>query len=404
MLFSRAAVLGALAITSITSTARAYPVDPAKLPVNVGQDPKADHDFTLAYDSEDLKVVYYAPKGGRVAIMNGQPLIGYAVLPSGEGFLNAQLEFGVFGPEKDALFSAITKAGYTPRPLPYTKTEIQPVTPGIDPTTGKQFCEKVTDPATGDVSEECDDSLYTAVQYSRSGPTLGENIAVSASLNKFGAAVYTQMLRGGNALQINMNADYYKAGTAFTATVTVNYSKLFESFHAYAAYHDGVCTDVQLEAFWKNEGLCVGKPASDCSVSIDFVDSRGNHINNATIDPDNKEAQEEVLQAVDRLKDQLEKEMLTPLGPQLGPLDTSKPAYGFKLNAQYEKDNVEKHATFQFKSPNGVNVGHTTIPTGVACILVSSQGDVSRNTGGDCSDYWSGSLGFADILAKQLAH
>src|SRR6185436_18686018 len=109
-------------------------------------------------------------------------------------------------------------AGFTARPFPYTKTVIQPVTPGIDPQTGKRFCQKVTDASTGEVTEECDDSLYSAVMYSQKGPSLGENIAVSASLSKFGAAVYTQMLRGGNALQINMDAEYYKAGTAFTAT------------------------------------------------------------------------------------------------------------------------------------------------------------------------------------------
>ncbi len=387
-----------------SAPANAYPVDPAKVPVNVGQSPAADHNFTLAYDSADPSIVYYAPKGGRVAIMNGLPLVGFATLASGEGFLNAQFEFGVFGPEKQALFDSIQTAGYHPVPFPYTKTAIVPVTPGIDPETGKRFCETITDPATGEVSEECDDSLYSAVMYSRKGPALGEYVALSASLTKFGAAVMGQMLRGGNALQINMDAEYYKAGTAFTAVVTVNYSKLFEQFHAYAAYHDGICTDIQLEAFWKNEGLCFDKPASECAVTIDFTDARGMKINNVTIDPDNADQQKELLQAIDRLRDKLQAEMLTPLGPQLGPLDTSKPSFGFKLNASYERQNVQKHAQFTFKSPNGVNVGRTTIPAGIACVLISPQGDVSRNTGGDCGSYWTGSLGFAEILAKQLQH
>lgn len=400
--------LAAVCLASVSalsaSAAHAYPVDPAKVPVDVGQDPKADHDFTLAFDSADQSIVYYAPKGGRVAIMNGMPLVGFSTIPTGEGFLNAQFEFGTFGPEKEALFQAIQGRGYRPVPFPYTKTAIVPVTPGIDPNTGKRFCQKVTDPATGEESEECDDSLYSAVMYSKSGPALGEYVALSASLTKFGAAIMGSMLRGGNAVQINMNAEYYKAGTAFTAVVTVNYSKLFENFHAYAAFHGGFCTDIQVEAFWRNEGLCFGKPASDCSVNIDFTDARGRKINNVTVDPDFADQQNQLLQVVDRLRDKLEDEMLTPLGPQLGPLDTSKPTYGFKLNAQYERQNVEKHAQFTFKSPNGVNVGHTTIPAGIACVLVSPQGDVSRNTGGDCASYWSGSLGFADILAKQLNH
>lgn len=169
--------LAAVCLASVSalsaSAAHAYPVDPAKVPVDVGQDPKADHDFTLAFDSADQSIVYYAPKGGRVAIMNGMPLVGFSTIPTGEGFLNAQFEFGTFGPEKEALFQAIQGRGYRPVPFPYTKTAIVPVTPGIDPNTGKRFCQKVTDPATGEESEECDDSLYSAVMYSKSGPALG---------------------------------------------------------------------------------------------------------------------------------------------------------------------------------------------------------------------------------------
>jgi hypothetical protein len=388
--------------TTATNTAFAYPVDPAKVPVAVGQSAQADHDFTLAYDSADLSVVYYAPKGGRVALMNGLPLVGFATIATGEGFLNAQLEFGVFGTEKQQLFDAIQSHGYRPVPLPYTKTAIVPVTPGFDPETNSPICEDVTDEATGEVTQECDPTLFTAVVYSKKGPSLGEFVAVSATLNKFGSAIYSQMLRGGNALQINLEADYYKAGTAFTAVVTVNYSKLFEQFHAYAAFHGGICTDIQIETFWKNAGLCFDRPASECAVSVEYTDARGNHINNVTIDPDQAQQQTDLLQAIERLRDTLQKDMLTELGPELGPLDTSKPAYGFKLNASYEKQNIQKHATFTFKSPNGVNVGHTVIPSGIACVSVAQDGTVSRNLAGDCASYWAGSIGFIDLLAKQV--
>jgi hypothetical protein len=398
-----ATVASASAVTSLfAATAYGYPVDPAKVPVAIGQDPSADHDFVLAYDSEDKSVVYYAPKSGRLALMNGLPMIGYAKAPSGEAVLNAQLEFGVFGTEKDTLLSTISKAGFVPRPLPYTRTAITPVTPGIDPNTGHKFCTKVTDPSTGQTSEDCDASLYDVVSYSRSGPTLGENIAISANLSKFGASVYETMLKGGDAIQLDMDAEYYKAGTAFTATVTVNWSKLFESFHAFAGF-SGIIFDVDLETFWKREGLCYGKPASDCSVLVTYTDARGKTIDNVTVDPDDKDAQEALLQAVDRLRDQLQAEMLTPLGPSLGPLDKSKPLFGFKLSAQYEQDNVEKHATFQFKSPNGVNIGHTTAPAGIACVSVGADGTIARSAEGDCAGYWTGSIGFADILAKQVA-
>jgi hypothetical protein len=389
-------------LASFAGTAHAYPVDPSKVPVAVGQSPQADHDFTLAYDSADKSVVYYAPKGGRIALMNGMPLLGFATIPTGEGFLNTQLEFGVFGTEKEQLFSAIKAAGFHPVPFPYLKTAVIPVTPGFDVDTNQAICVEIKDESTGEITKECDPSLFTAVSYSKKGPALGEFVALSATLNKFGAAVYSQMLRGGNALQVNLEADYYKAGTAFTAVVTVNYSKLFEQFHAYAAFHGGICTDIQIETFWKNAGLCFNKPASECAVGVEYTDARGNHINNVTVDPDQEGQQKELLQAIDRLRDKLQDEMLTPLGPSLGPLDTSKPAYGFKLNASYERTNEQKHATFTFKSPNGVNVGHTVIPAGIACVAVTREGDVSRNTTGDCASYWAGSTGFTEILAKQV--
>jgi hypothetical protein len=398
--------LGALCAVGVLAgfagTAHAYPVDPAKVPVAVGQRPQADHDITLAYDSADQSIVYYAPKGGRVAIMNGLPLLGFATIPTGEGFLNAQLEFGVFGTEKQQLFDAITRAGYRPVALPYVKTAIVPVTPGFDVETNAPICVDITDESTGEVTQECDPTLFSAVSYSRKGPSLGEFVALSATLNKFGAAIYSQMLRGGNALQINLEADYYKAGTAFTAVVTVNYSKLFEQFHAYAAFHGGFCTDIQVETFWKNAGLCFNKPASECAVNVEYTDARGNHLNNVTVDPDQATQQKELLQAIDRLRDKLQDEMLTPLGPSIGPLDTSKPSFGFKLNASYERTNMQRHATFTFKSPNGVNIGHTVIPAGIACVAVSREGDVSRNTGGDCASYWAGTIGFREILAKQV--
>jgi hypothetical protein len=308
----------------------------------------------------------------------------------------------VFGTEKKQLFDAIEGAGYKPVPWPYNKTQIMPVTPGFDVETGEPICVDVVDESTGETTQECDPTLFTALSYSKKGPSLGEYVAVSASLNKFGAAIYRQMLNGGNALQINLDAFYYQAGTAFTAVVTVNYSKLFEQFHSYAAFHDGICTDIQIETFWKNAGLCFDKPASECAVSVDYTNERGQHINNVTIDPDQEDQQKQLLQAIDRLRDQLQAEMLTEVGPALGPLDTSKPAFGFKLNVSYEKQNIQKHATFTFKSPNGVNVGHTVIPSGIACVSVAQDGTVSRNLAGDCASYWAGSIGFIDLLAKQV--
>ena len=93
---SLGSVLGVVAGSLLSSSALAYPVDPAKQAVNLAQFPDAARDFTLAYDTANKNIVYYAPKGGRTAALNGMPLVGFAILPNGEGYLNAQLEFGGF--------------------------------------------------------------------------------------------------------------------------------------------------------------------------------------------------------------------------------------------------------------------------------------------------------------------
>ncbi|WP_437622999.1 hypothetical protein [Sorangium sp. So ce1151] len=388
---------GAIALSGV---AEAYVVDPNKEPVPVQLPADLDHDFTLALDSENPKIVYYAPKGGRVALMNGMPLLGLALLPQGSALLNVQLEFGVFGTEAQRLLDTIKGAEYIARPWPYVRTKVVPVTPGYDPVNGKPICTSVIDPTNGE-NQPCSTSIFDSVSYSQVGPSLGEYVALSTVLNKNGAAIFQQFLRSGNAMQLNLEAEYLQAGTAFTAKVIVNFDKVFEQFHRYERNNYWVSRK-QVEDFWTREGLCLDRPPSECGVFIEYTNARGEKVTTVTIDPDNKAQQEEMIQVVDRLRDRLMDEFFVPVGPTLPPVDRSKPWFGYRLNQQYERHQRGQHATFDFKSPRGVNYRKTIIPTGVACVVVSDQGDVSRNTAGDCANYWKGTMGFEEIMAKQL--
>lgn len=382
-----AAVLS-VAASLAASSALAYPIDPAKVPVDLPQDPTAARDFILARDTNNANIVYYAPKTGRTASLNGMPLVGYAVLPTGEGYLNAQLEFGVFGADRQRLLGAIRAAGKTPVVFPYRRTKIVPLTPGIDPETGEEICEEVEDPATGEVMEECSGRLYKQLVFSSKGPSLGEYLAVTAILKPLGAVVFSQLMRQGNALQLNLEGEYFAAGTAFEAIVRVSYDKLFENFRTYASFHGFLCTDIQVETFFQNETTCAGRAPEECGVWIEFKDlTTGQVTNTATIDPDNAEQQTKVLQAAERLADRLRDEMLAPISAALGPLDRSRP-YGFKLDAKYERQKKGLNATFSFKSPQGVNVKETVVPVSFGCVLLSDDGDISRNLNGDCALYW----------------
>ncbi|PTL75653.1 hypothetical protein [Vitiosangium sp. GDMCC 1.1324] len=367
--------------------AGAYPISPSKVPVNIIQDPKINSTFALAYDHANSNIVYYAPKGGRTATMNGMPLIGFALLGNGEGLLNAQMEYGVFGSNKTALFNAITAAGKTPVQWPFRKTKIVPMTPGINPETGEEFCETFEDPVTGETVEECSGKIYREIEYSQKGPTLGENIAMTGLLSKNGAMVTQVMLRQGNALQLNVEAEYLEAGTAFTATVTVKYQKLFQNFHAYAGAK-GFLWKAELETFWRREGLCVGRPPTDCGIWVEYKDQFGNVVTTPTIDPDNAAQQTQVYQAVERFVQSISEQMLAPMSPNLDPVKTGTPSYGFRLDAKFESQQKSVNFTRQFTSPNGVNVAYTAFPVSVGCVLLSTAGDISRNLNGDCALYW----------------
>jgi hypothetical protein len=202
-------------------------------------------------------------------------------------------------------------------------------------------------------------------------------------------------------LQLNIEAEYYEAGDAFTADVTVDYSRMFERFHA-AAGAQGFFTSAQAEALWQKEGLCLDRRPEDCGIKVKLKDGRGREIENVSLDPDSEDGKL-VWQAVQRLVDQIQKDMLTPIGQALSNADSSKPWFGFKVDAKYEKQQKGMTATFHFASPRGVNKGKTVIPTGIACVRINDQGDVSRYSGGDCSHYWEGSYGFQDILAAEAS-
>ncbi len=399
---------------------QAYPMDPNKLPVSDVDLSRVSNPYTLAYDSEDPNIVYYAPRAGRLAELNGQPILGFAVAANGYGFLNAQLTFSSSGEEIDDLLYAIRSKGYTPRVFPFVRTKIKPLVPGIDPETGDQVCASYTDPVTGEEIEECDATLYESIKFSRQGPSMQSNIAISASLNPFGAVLYKNFLRSGNALQINLETLYYKAGDGFTAQVVVDYNKLLQNFHTFASYHNGYCVDIQVETFFKREGLCVDRDPEDCGLFLTVKNSRGDTIPTLTLPPNMSEEEfyaaiddptlenppaeisnaAIVWQAVERLMQTIRDDMLTPIGQRLDEPDT-EPSYGFKLDAKFEQQVKDVVGTFTFSSPNGVNYGTSVIPSGIGCVIVEDSGKVARDLTGDCYGYWDGTVQFGRVLDNQ---
>ena len=400
-MFLHKAVPYALKFAFISSfavtTAQAFPVDPIKVPVSDVNLSGIKSPYTLAYDSTDKKVVYYSPKTGRIATYNGLPQIGFARIPNGRAYLNAQITFDIQSSEREALLGAIRKAGYTPVIMPYVKTTVKPLLQGFDPDTGRVVCAEVADLESGGLKKICNASIYDSMSYVKSGPTLGENLAIAASLTKDGADIYENLLRGGNAFQVALDAEYYAASDAFTALVTVKYKKLYEAF-SFAAKAEGFISSAEVNEVWKKEGLCVGMDPKECSIHISLTDGRGRPIDNVTVDPDSEDGKL-VWQAVERLRLELEKNMLQPITATLGNAKAGD-GLGYHAAANYEHAVVEKNGEFQFKSTRNVILKKTTITATAACIEISPRGVVSKMMEGACADYWNGTDSIEHILQQ----
>ncbi len=382
------ATLAFLAANPCITACWAMPVDHAVVPVTGIDQTRLRHEYIFAYDSSDPSIVYYAPKDGRIATSNGMPLFGFARTRSGQGYINAQFAFEITSQERAALMSAIRAAGYTGVPMPYIRTRVKPIIPGWDPDSGNRRCDSVTDATTGATSSVCDD-VFESLAFVRSGPTLGENIAIAARLSPLGAEMYDQFLRQGNSFQVALESEYYAASDAFTATVTVNYTRLLESFST-AAHAKGFLLEADVNALWRREGLCAGRPPEECSVRVELVDGRGRRIDNITVGDHHPDANL-VWQAVRSLQERLQNEMLQPISPVLGEATPSRD-WGFQVAARYQHIVREGHAQFEFQSTRNVNVRTTISTATIACLQITADGSVDFVTTGRCGNYWTGAL------------
>ena len=132
----------------------------------------------------------------------------------------------------------------------------------------------------------------------------------------------------------------------------VKYDKLFENFRTYSSFHGFLCTDIQVETFFQKETLCEGRQPEECGVWIEFRDLvTGERIETAAIDPDNKEQQEKVLQAAERLADRLRDEMLAPSRRRSG-RSTSR-ARSLQARCEVRAPAAGQERDISFKSPFG---------------------------------------------------
>jgi hypothetical protein len=395
----------------VCSLAQALPLDPSKTPVDIIQDNSVNRDYVLAYDDVNPNIIYYAPTNGRVASAGDKPLVGFSVSPAtGKGYMNVQFEFGVFGASRERLFDTIKDAGKTPVQWPFRRTSVLPMLTDYDMETDEfEFCSEEEDLATGEMIEVCD-SLYEVVKYSQDGPSLGENLLVTARLTEDGAILGEEILLNGGDFAFKLLGESYVGGRAFEAEVTVNYDKLFYNFQQVASR--GILWGGRKahNAFIEKEVLCPGRPRSECSVSVVYKDlNTGIIIDTVTIDDmncflewdedlqmkvtrcDESEAQAELFQAVERLVDDLESEMLSSIAVDVPtPAQPGRPLFGSRINRQFFLLWQGKHYTYTFRSPRGINVLSTEIPAVVMCVRRSEEtGIINKEMRESCGSYWN---------------
>lgn len=381
-------MVAALATAAASTAAHALPVDPAQQPVRIAQD---NTNFTLAYDDTDRRIIYYAPKFGRVASAGEKPLLGYVALPNGEAYLNVQYEYGVFGASKERIVKAIRDAGYTPVAFPYRRAKIVPQMIDYHENT-KSFCSQEDDPATGGKITVCSE-VYESIKYSRNGPTLGENLYLVAHFSPLGAAMLDGILQEGGDFVVRIDAEYYKSGRMFEAKVKVDFSRLYQNYQEVA--RGGILWGKDRRKFIERETLCTHKPANrkhECGVSIEYTDLvTGKHISTPTIDANNQEQQKQVIQAAERLYDQIWDELymgVSEPAPWLG--RPSRPLFGSRVRRSSFTKYQRVVKEYPFRSPQSINVGTTEIPATVHCLRRNAEGLIERDMRYPCNTYWEG--------------
>ena len=418
ILAKRCQLLG-LAAALWAGQSEAIPMDPNVQPVAI-QLPSELAGYQLLVDHSDSKILYVQPREGRLGVISGQPQLSFAtVVRNGEtyGVLNAMFDFSLDSASFEALKTAVKAVdpAYILKPMPYVQTKPKLAIAGYDAATDDGACFEAEDFVTGETIKQCFNLVYKS-NIAQNGPTLGEKIHTSLVLSPIGAELFPKLLKGGAGLGMNLDVLYRAAHPAYTATINVDYEKLYESYAWFAGFHDGLCIDIAISDFFERESLCGenGKNANgrECSVRVEYVDQHGNKQNNMfTIVPDgsepaavvafyneNKSKIETLQSAIETLQKKFEEEMLAPYQGRKAEV-SKETSIGFTLRADRTRTEIEKHFTLERKTVGGAITKSSTIPASVACLDVDgTTGDVTRYLSGDCGAYWTGTVRVAEVL------
>ena len=408
----------------VPAIAHSIPADPASdpVPVEVRQAiPEGLEGYLLLRDNIE-KIIYVAPRYGKLAVERGLPLLSLANIRH-EGIdyavLNAAFDFKVDKEDFRALKSAIQSTGWAIAPMPFESTSgTLSINSRID---GEEsgICGKVTNPVTGEIQDVCSSFVVRSL-VALKGPTLGQLYNVQMVLTASGANLYSKLLKGGNGLSFNMEANYHAAFPAYSAKIQVDYKKLSESYDMFAAVHDSNCFDIQVSDFFKRESICSRREdgsyktlnGGDCSITVTYTNHRGEKRQNLFQLPNNYSNKDMktfaakyndeiriVHDAIEGLRLDFERKMLEKY--PTASVDKSV-NYNYIARADRKRFEDEVHVTLERKTIGGAVIRSTTIPGIAACVQTNpNTGDVTRYGGNqDCVGFWNNEVKPLELLSS----
>ena len=396
--------------------ASAIPADPSTdpLPVEVLNAVPGDlGGYNLIRDNTE-NIVYVSPRYGVLGSRLGLPFLSFAKVERGDesyGVLNAAFDFKVDKDDFTRLKTAIETTGWAVAPLPFESTSgtlsINSMADGEE----NGICRNITDIITGELKPVCSSFVIRSVAAPK-GPTLGQLYNVQMVLTGDGTQLYQKLLKGGNGISFNMEANYQVAFPAYTAKLDVNYKKLSESYDLFAAAHYSNCLDVQVSDFFKKESLCEKKDdgsyeslnGNECSIRVSYTNQRGEAKQNLFKLPENgtdaelkqfaTDYNEDIMvvhDAIEGLRVKFEEEMLSKY--PTASVDKSV-NYNFIARADRKRFEDEANFTLERKSVGGAVLRRTTIPGLALCVNTNPEtGDVTRYAGNSsCQGFWNNAV------------
>ncbi len=408
----------------ITPQVFATPADPSTDPLPaVVLNALADHDAAQGYlllRDNTANIVYISPRYGVVGNDNGVPLLSLAdVTQNGItfGVLNAAFDFAVDRDDFVSIRDAVESVGWALAPLPFESTTGSLSINSLNDSEDNGICGEVIDIITGELIPTCANFVVRSV-VAVNGPTLGELYNAQLVLSDAGTQLYGKLLKGGNGISFNMEANYMAAFPAYTAKIDVSYKKLSDSYDSFSALHFSNCLDVQVRNFFKRESICrensngevVSLNGGECSINVTYTNQRDEEVNNLFELPDNytdedlqnfaEDYNEQITtihNAIEGLRIKFENEMLEKY-----PTASVDKTVNYNFIRRSDRLHFEDEANFSLerKSVGGTVLKRTTIPGLAICINTNpSTGDVIRYSGNsDCHGYWLGEAQPLDML------